>query len=381
MVGGAHPTKESMEVNLRHKIGYILLSVIALAIGIGGCAIPQPPGHGSQFLMQEPQAKRNYYLYLPTGYTPNRAWPLVVTFHGMRPFDSAPAQAKEWQNVADRYGYIVVAPDLINSDLFMQYPLRSVSGTVTKDEQNVTNVIQYVIDHCNIDRNRIYATSWSSGGYLMHYYVNRHPDMFSAMCARGSCFSEPILDSGNAQKMSTRHFPILIYYCENDLPGIQKESEQAIGWYQGNGFKVTSRVVPGKGHERVPDLAAEFFALTSISEAPAQAHSPSPEQQSRVDKADRVEVETNSSVGVTPFTLNLLANLPGIPLGEYRSYKFSWYIDDKLQDQAQGSGKRMLYATLYTVGDHVIKVQVITPGSRTLEKSIPIRVLPSTPKL
>jgi poly(3-hydroxybutyrate) depolymerase len=373
-----------MDVNLRHNLSSIVLAVVGLVIGIGGCAIPQPPGHGSQFLMQTPEGKRNYYLYLPAGYTPNRAWPMIVTFHGMRPFDSAPAQAKEWQNVADRYGYIVVAPDLLNSDLFMQYPLRTVGSSVLKDEKNVLDVIQYVIAHCNIDRNRIYATSWSSGGYLMHYFVNHHPDMFSAMCARGSCFSESILDSANAQKMSRRPFPILIYYCENDLTGIQKESDEAIAWYQINGFKVTSKVVPGKGHERVPDLAAEFFAQASsannnnLSVNPKQ--SPSAQAVHRAEAAS-VNIETNTTTGATPFNLNLLANLPGLSLSNYRDYKFTWYIDDTLQDQAQGAGKRMLYATLYAVGNHVIKVQVMTPAGKLLENTIAVRVLPAPQKL
>ena len=377
-VGEAHHF-ESMEVNLRRNLIYIVLAIVGLVVGVGGCAIPQPPGRGSQFLMQSAEDKRNYYLYLPAGYTPNRAWPMVVTFHGMKPFDSAPAQAKEWQSVADRYGYIVVAPVLLNSDLFMKYPLRTVSHGVQRDEQSVLNIIQYVIDHCNVDRNRIYATSWSSGGYLMHYFVNRHPKIFSAMCARGSCFSEPILDPVNARMMSKRPFPILIYYCENDLKGIQRESEQAISWYRSNGFKVTSRVVPGKGHERVPDLAAEFFAISSVSQA--DGGGAVSKRQGTVKRVDRVEIKTPSFVGVTPLTLNLQAELPGLSGDEYDEYKFTWFIDDHLQDQARGAGKQMLFATLYTVGEHTIKVQVVTPDGGTLEKTILIRVLPATPKL
>lgn len=173
-------------ITLIQRIGLFFLT------GICACAVPQPAGKGSQFLMQEPEEKRPYYLYLPSGYTPKKSWPLVLTLHGMKPFDSAPAQAKEWQSAADQYGMVVVAPVLLNSDLFMQYPLKDISQGVRKDEQEVVAILNYVISHCNIDKSRIFATSWSSGGYLLHYIVNRHPDLFAGLCSRGSCFSADI---------------------------------------------------------------------------------------------------------------------------------------------------------------------------------------------
>lgn len=339
--------------------------LLAALAAVSGCAVPQPAGRGNQFLMQEPTAKRSYYLYLPSGYTPKRSWPLVLTLHGMKPFDSAPAQSREWQSTADQYGLVVVAPVLLNSDLFMQYPLKDINNSVKQDEQSVIAILKYVTEHCNIDKTRIFATSWSSGGYLLHFIVNRHPDMFAGLCARGSCFSEDILSTDNARLMARRDFPIMIYYCENDLAGIKRESQRAIEWYKELGFRVTPRVVPGRGHERVPDLAAAFFARNT----------------NMTTRVQMVEIESSGSIGVSPLTVNLIANLPGVAYTSYHNYKFSWFIDGQLQAQAQGPGKRMLFATITPPGEHKIRVEVHSPEGLKLESAIQVRVLPAPPKL
>jgi dienelactone hydrolase len=327
--------------------------------------VPQPAGKGTQFLMQEPETRRSYYLYLPSGYSPNKKCPLILTLHGMKPFDSAPSQVREWQSTADQFGMVVVAPELLNSDLFMQYPLKDISSSVQEDEKDVIAVLKYVTNHCSIDKSRIFATSWSSGGYLLHFIVNRHPDMFAGLCARGSCFSEDVLSVDNGRLMAKRGFPVMIYYCENDLPGIQNESKRAIDWYRNLGFPVTRKVVPGKGHERVPDLAAAFFARNS----------------GMVTRVQLVEIESSGTIGVSPFTVNLLANLPGVNYKDYHDYKFSWFLDGQLQDQAQGQGKRMLFSTISAVGEHNIKVEVLAPDGQKMESTIQVRVLPPLPKI
>jgi hypothetical protein len=89
------------------------LLVLGLVICMGsGCAVPQPPGKGRLTLLKEKTTHRYYWLYLPEEYmvqlnrritrpvhpaTKNGLWPLVVSFHGMKPFDNCLPQAQEWQ--------------------------------------------------------------------------------------------------------------------------------------------------------------------------------------------------------------------------------------------------------------------------------------------
>jgi len=66
----------------------------------------------------------------------------VVTFHGMRPWDNSKPQVREWEQEADRYGFIVVAPDLRTSDTFMQYPLRDPDQPYVRRDEQATLAIR-----------------------------------------------------------------------------------------------------------------------------------------------------------------------------------------------------------------------------------------------
>src|SRR4249920_1394796 len=89
----------------------VLFGLAGLLVGQSGCAVPQRPGKGSVSRHIESKMKAEYWLYLPEDYVKcngqrpdHKPWPLVVTFHGTKPFDDAHPQVREWQEEADRYG-------------------------------------------------------------------------------------------------------------------------------------------------------------------------------------------------------------------------------------------------------------------------------------
>jgi len=335
----------------------IVLLALAAAM-IGGCAVPQPRGRGTRFFLKEPKSGRGYFLYLPAGYTPSKAWPLVLTLHGMKPFDHAESQELEWESIADKDKMVVLAPDLHNSDLFMEYPLRNITRSVEQDERIVVTMINDVIRRCSIDRSKIFATSWSSGGYLLHYIVNNNPDMFAGVCARGSCFS---LDANRKipkwkiRRLAERKIPVLIYYGSNDFAGIRKESEQAVTWYKQLKMPVIRKLVEGKGHERVPELAAGFFVSHGAAARPVQP----------------VEILVSSERGLVPFWVNLRAKLAGVNPRDYSKYKFAWYINDKLE-----GAEPTLFMTIYRAGEHPVKLEVTSPYNQKFEAHDTLVVLP-----
>jgi poly(3-hydroxybutyrate) depolymerase len=311
--------------------------------------------------MQEPDSRRAYWLYLPSGYDPSLVWPMVVSLHGMKPFDHAESQELEWEAMADRYRMIVLAPDLANSDLAMQYPLKDINHSVRYDEQVVHKMITYVIAQCNVDPDKIYVTSWSSGGYLLHYLVVNNPDLFAAVCARGSCFSKEAVESVPKKKINRlveRNIPIYIYYGGNDLAGVQRESQEAVRWYRSLGLTVKSGIVEGRGHERVPDYAADFFAKNGAKARPVQS----------------VEITASYERGVAPFWINLTAKMPGVDIRDYTYYKFSWYINGKLQ-----GNESTWFGTLYKPGENTIKLVVEGPDNRKFEATKTVLVLERKP--
>lgn len=243
------------------------LFAVALPLTSFGCAVPQPRGEGKLERIVEPATKRPYCLYLPKDYVEAdeagraaRRWPLVVTFHGMKPYDVALYQAREWEQEADRYGYIVVAPEL-NAFVFLfgQFPIRTINRAFKSDELATLAILDHVFETTRADPSNVLSTSWSSGGYIAHYMLNRHPERFTCLAVRQSNFSSSVLDSTGTSR--SLYHPVLILTAERDIGICMKESRAAIKWYESHGYKNLAWVhIKQLGHERTPDMAADFFA-------------------------------------------------------------------------------------------------------------------------
>ncbi|MBP7745002.1 MAG: prolyl oligopeptidase family serine peptidase [Phycisphaerae bacterium] len=247
--------------------GARLLAGAALLTLLVGCVVPQPRGAGQLQRFVEPTTRRPYYLYLPRDYMAAddtaraaRRWPLVVTFHGMKPYDIALYQAQEWQQEADRYGFVVVAPVLTAFDFFTgEFPLRTLNRAFKSDELATLAIVNHVLETTAADPENVLSTSWSSGGYLAHYMLNRHPERFTCLAVRQSNFAAEVLDAVSTSQ--SLYHPILIVGTENDVPICQEESREAIRWYESHGYRNFAWVHLNRlGHERTPDTAADFFA-------------------------------------------------------------------------------------------------------------------------
>lgn len=247
------------------------LSLLLPAIALGfctGCPVPQERGQGKYQYITEPTKNGGYHLYLPVDYVKNdgrhpsgsdRKWPLVMTFHGMKPYDNALPQEREWEKEADSYGYIVCAPKLETCDSFMEYPLTKEHSYVLRDRDRVMAIMDHVFATTKADPRAVLSTSWSCGGYLAHYFVNRYPERFSCIATRLSNFSPELLLEANVSKY--RNMPVAIFIGDGDFPACKSESEAAVAWYTAKGFStVRGKMIDDIGHRRIPQTAAAFFA-------------------------------------------------------------------------------------------------------------------------
>lgn len=243
-------------------------ALIALSVlgALAGCAVPQRSGNGQVLHRVEPTMNVGYFLYLPEDYVKHNGarpdggrWPLVMTFHGMNPYDSGGAQIREWQQEADRYGLIICAPELHTCNSFMQYPLRDPNlPYVRRDERAIITVMDEVCRLTQADSTRVLSTSWSCGGYIAHFMVNRYPERFSCLAVRNSNFSPDLLDPKQLPKY--QDMKVAIFFGQNDFKVCRDESLAAAAYYAQHGFDVTARFVEGLGHERIPQVASVFFA-------------------------------------------------------------------------------------------------------------------------
>ncbi len=179
---------------------FLIASILATGTLLAGCAVPQPAGKGVTMHRTEPVTGRGYWLYLPEDYVANQGrradgkkWPLVMTFHGMKPWDSANPQVREWQEEADRYGYVVCAPELTVCDMMKEFPVKTQGRDLLGDEEAILAIMDDIYHKTEADPEQVLSTSWSSGGFVAHYIVNRHPGRFSCLSTRQSNFEESIM--------------------------------------------------------------------------------------------------------------------------------------------------------------------------------------------
>lgn len=242
---------------------------VGLVAGLCGCVVPQPLGRGLEQRVAEPRLQAEYFLYLPEAYVknngaypgdPNRRWPVVMTFHGMKPYDTWDRQIHEWQEEADTYGYIVCAPWLQSCDgIFMQFPLRKEHDYVLKDKERVMACLDHLLATTRADPNAVLSTSWSSGGFMAHYFPNKFPHRFRCIATRLSNFSPDIMTDATVPLY--RETPVAVFIGESDFPACTEQSKNAVAWYKSRGFRtVDGKMIDGIGHKRIPQTAAAFFA-------------------------------------------------------------------------------------------------------------------------
>ncbi len=250
------------------------LSLLVLATaGLGlsaGCVVPQPRGEGQYLRVSEPRIGGIYHLYLPKDYIARegrhpefprvKRWPLVMTFHGMKPYDNAIPQEREWEQQADIYGFVICAPVLNTNDSFMEYPLTKEHSYVLKDRDRVLAIMDHVFATTTADPERVLSTSWSCGGYFAHYFANRYPDRFSCIAPRLSNFSAKLMDERTVPLYKDR-IAVGVFIGDGDLPACKSESKEAVAWYMARNFNVVrGRMIDSMGHRRIPQTAAAFFA-------------------------------------------------------------------------------------------------------------------------
>jgi len=249
------------------RLAIRLICLAGILTFVTGCPVPQPPGMGKETVVTEPRTKAQYYLYLPEAYVknngrhptrPDKGWPLVMTFHGMKPYDTWDRQAHEWEQEADNYGYIVCAPWLQSCDSFMEYPLKHEHSYVLEDRERVMAIMDHIFATTRADPKAVLSTSWSCGGYMAHYFANRYPSRFTCIATRLSNFSPDLLLESNVPLY--RNVPMIAFIGDGDFPACKSESEQAVAWYKARGFKASGKTIDNMGHRRIPQCAAAFFA-------------------------------------------------------------------------------------------------------------------------
>jgi polyhydroxybutyrate depolymerase len=116
-----------------------------------------------------------YELHVPDNLDPQEPVPLLLVLHRLFESGQAMAYMTSFNEIADREGFIVAYPNALGGswDTF--------GGDVHDDVRFVLAVIEEVASVHPIDRDRIYVTGASNGGFMTHVLACAAPATFAAV--------------------------------------------------------------------------------------------------------------------------------------------------------------------------------------------------------
>jgi poly(3-hydroxybutyrate) depolymerase len=253
-----------------------LLLLLLLPLGLlTGCPVTQSQDTPVAPMERlEPRTRTSYRLYVPSTYTSDRAWPLVITLHGTFGFDGLQDQVNEWKALAEREGFLVAAP-----------PLRSVQGILPRirglwysdllaDERVILALLEDVQRWYRVDPHAVLLTGFSAGGFPMYWTGLRSPGRFSMLIARAAnCDGDmlrsiPITDA-------TRKMPVAMYCAVDDLAPLRVEAIDARDWLRSHGMTVLAEDTRG-GHTRSPQVAWRIWRDYQAAARRDPARAPDP---------------------------------------------------------------------------------------------------------
>jgi poly(3-hydroxybutyrate) depolymerase len=211
-----------------------------------------------------------YQVYVPSAWTPDRKWPLVVALHGAN-LDETNMLGRangEMQKLAEAHGFVVVAPlgYRLNSGYGSERgPTASITGPDLerrrRSEEDVLQVTALVEAEYNIDRGREYLTGNSMGGGGTWWIGGHHAERWAALAPAAFGWVQPE-DAAGLSKV-----PIMAVVGDHDELGMLNAVRKSVATLRTAGVKPQYVEVPGGTHAGAFDTAMpqifDFFAERS----------------------------------------------------------------------------------------------------------------------
>jgi polyhydroxybutyrate depolymerase len=131
--------------------------------------------------IQSSGKERSFLLHLPKGYSTKqkKLVPLVFMLHGRggSPKLVASAYYGNWTKLADKEGFVVVFPGALGTPAAW----KGWGGKKSEDCKFLGTLIDHLIAEHRIDKNRVFMTGHSSGGYMSYCFGAAHAEKIAAI--------------------------------------------------------------------------------------------------------------------------------------------------------------------------------------------------------
>ena len=223
--------------------------------GVGG---NYPGAYTNQITVNN--TARTYYSYIPSQYSPNKAWPLLMVLHGA----ASPGQTAQaalfmrnfWQATAEQYQMIVVAPVASGSQGW-------IPGT---DSAIWAAILGEMESDYNIEVARYYGWGFSAGGHVGHWFYLLNSDYFAAYAVNAGVLAAyaGLAYPSNAN----RKIPVLEMVGTTDTLYPNTLNDQTAflnaGWQAGKTYQLETFSGGHVLNNDAPEKVAQFLCDKSI---------------------------------------------------------------------------------------------------------------------
>lgn len=195
-----------------------------------------PTGRLPGRMVQVNGEERDYGLYVPEGYRPTEAYPLILCLHGAG-FDGN-SYLDRWQpRLGERY--------------LLACPSFEAGAWWTKEaEELVLAVLREVMRDYRVDPDRVFLTGMSNGAVGTYLIGLNHPDLFTALIPMAGALPGPLL----ALLDNARTTPVYLIHGAKDQVIPAQYSQDVQAYLLKRGYSVIYRQ-----HDQVHPMAGGHF--------------------------------------------------------------------------------------------------------------------------
>jgi predicted peptidase len=220
------------------KAKYIILVLSFMVIScLGRCADTENEKGKQQHkaMKREVVMELDYLLYLPNDYNAEKAWPLIVFLHGAgeRGNDLNKVKIHGPSKLVEQgkdFPFIIVSPQCPEGKW---WPNRV---------EHVMALIEEISDDYSVDKNRIYLTGLSMGGFGTWTIASTYPERFAAIA--------PICGGGQPYLgWNLKSMPVWAFHGAKDQLVPLKRSQEMVDAVNKAGGSAKLTVYPEAGHD------------------------------------------------------------------------------------------------------------------------------------
>jgi predicted peptidase len=157
-----------------------------------------------------------YALFVPSKCDKDKKTPLMVALHGLGSNPQQIMRYKGLTDLAEKYGYIVVAPMGYNSSGWYgaipgKFKKPDPPNLYELSEKDVMNVLELAKKEFNIDEKRIYLMGHSMGGGGTMHLAFKHPDLWAGLAPIAPAIFRKADDVAKI-----KHIPIILVQGDAD---------------------------------------------------------------------------------------------------------------------------------------------------------------------